>query len=143
MEDVHDGGCACGAVRYRVHGKPMFGTVCHCTFCRRRLASAFALLATFPEQAVEITQGELAERTHRSDESGRWLRMSFCPKCGTTIFHVSEFRPGARTLAAGTLDDPTWFKIDRHIWARSKLPWVAIPPGVEVYEQNPPPPPQR
>ncbi|MGQ0545305.1 MAG: GFA family protein [Betaproteobacteria bacterium] len=87
---MHAGGCACGAVRYRVHGKPMLGTVCHCKFCRRRLASGFALLATFPEQAVEVTQGQLAECTHRSDESGRWLRMSFCPKCGTTIYHVSE-----------------------------------------------------
>jgi hypothetical protein len=140
MSDVHYGGCACGAVRYRAHGKPTVATVCHCTFCQRRLASAFAVLATFPEQAVEIVQGELAECEHRSDESGRWLKMSFCPKCGTTISHISEVRPGFRTIAAGTFDDQNWFSIDRHMWTRSKRPWVAIPAGMTSYTQAAPPP---
>jgi len=85
MSDLHFGGCACGTVRYRVHGMPSVSTVCHCRFCQRRLASAFAVLATFPEQSVEITQGELAECEHRSDESGRWLKMRFCPTCGTRL----------------------------------------------------------
>ena len=142
MDELHEGGCACGAVRYRARGKPIVATVCHCAFCRRRLASAFAVLATFPEQSMEIMQGELAECEHRSDESGRWLRMRFCPRCGTTVYHVTEFRPGARTVAAGTFDDPGWFRIERHIWARSKLPWVEIPPGVEVFAENPPRPQQ-
>lgn len=138
MSDLHFGGCACGAVRYRVRGKPSVSTVCHCRFCQRRLASAFAVLATFPEQSVEITQGDLVECEHRSDESGRWLKMSFCPKCGTTIFHSAEIRPGFRTVAAGTLDEQDWFTIDRHIWARSKRPWVAIPDGMAVYPQAAP-----
>lgn len=142
MDETHSGGCACGAVRYRVRGQPIVATVCHCRFCQRRLASAFAVLATFSEPAVEVTQGELAECVHRSDESGRWLRMSFCPKCGTTVYHATEFRPGARTVALTTFDDPGWVTITRHIWTRSKLPWVQIPPGVEVHEQNPPRPPQ-
>ena len=47
MSEAHLGGCACGAVRYRVHGQPVLGTVCHCRFCQRRLASAFAVMATF------------------------------------------------------------------------------------------------
>ena len=136
MSDTHFGGCACGAVRYRVAGKPVLGTVCHCRFCQRRLASAFAVLATFDEDKVEMLQGELAEREYHSDESGRWLRMRFCPACGTTVWHTSEFRPGKRTIAAGTFDEPGWFAIDRHIWVRSKLSWVAIPEGVHVFEQG-------
>ena len=142
MPDVHNGGCACGAIRYRVHGKPTVASVCHCTFCQRRLASAFAVLATFPEQAVEVVQGEPAVCEHRSDESGRWLKMSFCPKCGTTISHVSEIRPGFRTVAAGTFDEQDWFTIDRHIWTRSKRPWVTIPDGMTAYAEAPPPPAQ-
>jgi hypothetical protein len=140
MSDIHNGGCACGAVRYRVRGKPTVATVCHCTFCQRRLASAFAVLATFPVQAVEVLQGEVAECEHRSDESGRWLKMSFCPKCGTTISHISEVRPGFRTIAAGTFDDQDWFSIDRHMWTRSKRPWVTIPEGMTSYTHAAPPP---
>ena len=135
MTDTHTGGCACGTVRYQVRGKPVLAAVCHCTFCQRRLASAFAILATFEEQNVEILQGELAEVEHHSDVSGRWLRMQFCPKCGTTVSHRAQLRPGMRTIAGGTFDDPRWFTIDRHILAQSKLPWVTIPEGVAVYQQ--------
>jgi hypothetical protein len=142
MSDLHFGGCACGTVRYRVHGMPSVSTVCHCRFCQRRLASAFAVLATFPEQSVELIQGELAECEHRSDESGRWLKVSFCPRCGTTIFHAAQIRPGFRSVAAGTFDEQDWFSIDRHIWARSKRPWVTIPEGMATYSQAAPPPGQ-
>ncbi len=139
MDDTHSGGCACGAVRYQARGQPSIGQVCHCRFCQRRLASAFAVLAVFPEDSVQVVQGELAEREYRSDESGRWLRMRFCPDCGTTVFHTSEFRPGFRSIAAGTLDDPTWLKIDLHVWVRSKLPWVSVPDGVAVFQKGPVP----
>jgi len=147
MDEIHSGGCACGAVRYVVHGEPSIGQVCHCTFCQRRLATAFAVIAIFPEDAVEVLQGRLVEHEYRSDESNRWLRMSFCPICGTTISHTAEVRPGFRSIAAGTFDDPDWFRIDRHIWVRSKRPWVMIPEGVAAYQRgfvaSPSPEPKR
>ncbi len=136
MTESHTGGCACGAVRYRVHGKPTVGTVCHCSYCQRRLASAFSVLASFPETSVEITQGETVEFEHRSDESGRLLKMKFCAKCGTTVFHTGELRPGIRTIAAGTFDEPGWFTIDRHIWVQSKCAWVTIPAGVATFQRG-------
>ena len=120
-------------MRYRVVGKPAFVAVCHCKFCQRRLASAFAILAAFDEKNVEITQGELVECEHRSDESGRWLKMSFYPKCATTVCHTAEVRPGMRTIAAGTFDEADWFAIDRHIWAQSKQPWVTISASATTY----------
>ena len=142
MVETHPGGCACGAVRYRIYGKPAFGVVCHCKFCQRRLASAFAVIASFEEKSVEIIQGDLVECEHRSDESGRWLKMSFCPKCGTTISHTAEVRPGMRSIAAGTFDETDWFVIDRHIWVQSKQPWVTIPPGVATFPRGSTPNPQ-
>ena len=135
-QETHTGGCACGAVRYRSTGQPSIGTVCHSRFCQRRLASAFGVMATFAEQSFELLQGELKEIEHRSDVSGRWLKMNFCPHCGTTVFHHSEFRPGMKTVAAGTFDEPGWFTIDRHIWLQSKLPWVSVPEGVARFEQG-------
>ena len=136
MTETHTGGCTCGAIRYQVSGKPAIALVCHCRFCQRRLASAFAVIAYFEERAVEFTQGKTAQYEHRSDESGRWLRMDFCPSCGTTVSHTAEVRPGMRAIAGGTFDEPEWFKIDRHIWVRSKRPWVVIPQGVATFEQG-------
>ena len=124
---IHEGGCICGEVRYRVRGEPTAALVCHCTFCQRRTGSAFAITVYFDEANVEIVSGNPSMHEHRSDESGRWLRREFCPKCGTTIGHTAELRPGQRAIAGGTFDNRDWFTVRQHIWARSKLPWVAIP----------------
>lgn len=60
MTDTHGGGCACRTVRYRVHGQPVLGSVCHCRFCQTRLASAFAVMASFKEEAVTLLHGDLS-----------------------------------------------------------------------------------
>ena len=102
---LHTGGCVCGALRYKTIGQPAVATICHCRFCQKRLASAFAVLATFPSESVEFTQGEPIECEHRSDESGRWLEMQFCARCGTTVAHTAQLRPGMTTIAATTFDE--------------------------------------
>ena len=71
MADTHEGGCLCGAVRYRVSNVPMVTAACHCTFCQRRTGSAFGIVLYFREQDVEIMRGELKTYEHRSDESNR------------------------------------------------------------------------
>ena len=133
MNDTHEGGCLCGAVRFSVRGYPLIGLICHCRFCQKRLGTAFAAIAWFEEGNVEFSRGMLSEYEHRSDESGRWLKIAFCPTCGTTVSERVEMRPGLRAISAGTFDDPDWFKIERHIWARSKRPWIAIPANVPVF----------
>ncbi|UCH47122.1 MAG: GFA family protein [Betaproteobacteria bacterium] len=74
--------------------------------------------------------------------SDRWLRMRFCAVCGTTVSHTSEIRQGFCIVAVPTLDEQDWFDIDRHIWTRSKMPWVVIPEAVEVHTGAPPLPSQ-
>jgi hypothetical protein len=130
------GGCVCGAVRYRVKAKPQAAMVCHCTWCQRRSGSAFASVAYFNEAEIEFLQGKVTTYEHRSDETQRWVRTEFCPVCGTTVAHTAEVRPGWKAIALGTLDDPDGVRIDRHIWTRSARPWVAIPEEAEVYEKG-------
>ena len=90
MITFHEGGCACGSVRYQVRGDPEICQTCHCRFCQRRLGTAFATVAYFDERNVTVLQGELKTFEHRSDETGRWLRMQFCPRCGTTHTHRTD-----------------------------------------------------
>jgi hypothetical protein len=134
----HDGGCVCGAVRYRTYGEPQICQVCHCRFCQRRTGSAFATVAYFDDHNVTVLQGQLREYEHRSDETGRWLRFKFCPQCGTTVTHTVQIRPGLRAIAIGTLDDPAWPAIERHIWVQSKRAWVSIPPDMVAFPQGAP-----
>ncbi len=53
MSEVHEGGCVCGAIRYRVRGEPLRAYVCHCTFCQRFTGSAFGVLTWFDEENVD------------------------------------------------------------------------------------------
>src|ERR1051325_8882639 len=102
---VHAGGCLCGAVRYRVSGEPVRSSVCSCTACQRRTGSLAGFGAYFNANQVTV-RGELRTYEHRSDESGRWLRFEFCPKCGTQVTWTAEVFPGMRAIGVGTLDQP-------------------------------------
>jgi hypothetical protein len=71
MTAIHEGGCLCGAVRYRVRGEPARGSACHCTFCQKRSGSAFGIGVYFNDDAVESLTGDRKSYEHRSDETGR------------------------------------------------------------------------
>jgi len=141
MEDLHEGGCVCGAVRFRTRNTPVRTSACNCTFCQRRTGSAFGMGAFFREEDVELS-GARTTYQHRSDASERWLKMEFCPRCGTTVTWTAEAMPGGRALAIGTFDDPKWIRIERFSWMRSAHPWIAPPPGVEVLQTSGLPPPK-
>ena len=92
MSQIHEGGCLCGAVRYRAKNEPERKSICHCRNCQRRTGSAFGIGAYFREADVEL-HGELRTYELRSDESGRWLKMQFCPNCGGTVTWTVEAFP--------------------------------------------------
>jgi hypothetical protein len=136
IAQTHEGGCLCGAVRYRARNQPVRTSACHCTFCQRRTGSAFGVGAYFKQEDVEVLRGALTTYEHRSDETQRWLRIQFCPQCGTTVTWTVEAMPGMRALGLGTFDDPKWLKVERFGWFRSAHPWVIAPAGVEVFEKS-------
>lgn len=105
--NVREGGCLCGAVRYRAHGKPSRAVVCYCVFCQRC-----------------------------TDESGRWIRLNFCPQCGTTVTSTFEKGPGEVAILGGTFDDTSWITLDRQVWTRSKQHWVPLPAEVTSFEKS-------
>jgi len=136
MSEVREGGCLCGAIRYRVMGVPMRISVCHCTFCQRRTGSACGIGVFFPEESVELTSDGLATYEHTSDESNLKIRLHFCQRCGTTVAATLERFPGGRVIFGGTFDDPNWFKIERHIWTRSAQSWMVLPENVQCFEKS-------
>jgi len=140
MSNRHEGGCVCGSVRYVTNGDPLRVVVCHCAWCQRRTGTAFAVEPVFNEEQVEITGGRLTKYRHISDESGRWLDLEFCPRCGMNIGFTLEWRPGVRAVDAGTFDDPSWIRADRHqfryIFLRSAQKWSEVPDGAKRYEKH-------
>ena len=134
------GGCVCGAVRFRTLAEPSRVTICHCAWCQRRTGTAFGTEVVFNVDEVEITGQHVTRYRHVSDESGRWLDVEFCAKCGTNLGFTLEAVPGVRTLPAGAFDAPTWICAEhyktRHVFLRSKRPWGELSPLVEQYEDH-------
>lgn len=127
------GGCACGAVRYRLTSGPMFVHCCHCSDCQRQVGSAFVVNALIETDRVELLSGELVPTAMPTD-SGRPHIVYRCPACGTTIKSDYGDRKVLSFLRATTLDDRAALPPDVHIFTRSKLPWVRFPEGARVFD---------
>ena len=67
MQDVWDGGCLCGAVRFEVTGAPYRVGVCHCLDCRKAQGTPFRFYAVYPADQVKLT-GETAHYARASND---------------------------------------------------------------------------
>lgn len=131
MADL-EGGCACGAVRYRLTAAPMFVHCCHCRDCQRQTGTAFVLNAIIESDRMEVT-GETAAFPMKTD-SGRPHHIHRCAACETALWSNYGGLTKLRFVRVGTLDDPAAIAPDVHIYTRSKLPWVALPEGTPAFE---------
>ena len=128
-----EGGCSCGAVRYRLKDRPMFTHCCHCLDCQRQTGSAFVLNALIETDRIERLAGEPVIFSMPTD-SGRPHDVHRCGTCGVAVWSDYGRRPYVRFVRVGTLDDPTAVAPDVHIFTRSKQPWVRLPDGARAFE---------
>ena len=127
----YEGGCLCGAVRYRAEAEPINERICHCRICQRAIGAAFNARLLFRIDDVTI-EGPVATINSTPD-----LQRGFCPACGTTLFSRRESR-NILGVTSGSLDDPSLFKPDMHFWTASKQHWVMLDDGLPQYEGAPP-----
>ena len=128
------GGCACGAVRYRTTASPLIVHACHCRDCQRITGSAFVVNLWIERRFVELERGQ-PKSFQLAAGSGKPHEVFFCDTCATTLWSRYHAAPGDTLfLRAGTLDDPSAVEPDVHIFTRSKLPWLALPAGVPAFE---------
>ena len=91
----HNGGCQCGAVRYRI-AELGRATICHCRMCQKAFGSFFGPLVT--AKGLEWTRGAPAAWA----SSNKVVR-GFCAQCGTPL----SYDYGADLeIAIGSLDNP-------------------------------------
>ena len=125
------GGCLCGAVRYRVKGEPQATSLCHCFSCRRSTGAPSLAWAIFAEDAVEITDGALAEH-----ESSPNVYRGFCARCGTSLTYRRDSRPGLFDVTTASLDDPEAFPPAREIYLEEKLSWMTAHPELPHFARS-------
>jgi hypothetical protein len=127
-----EGGCSCGAVRYRLASEPLFVHCCHCLNCQRQTGSAFVINLLLEADRVELLDGE-PQPVDVPRDDGSTQRIHRCPSCQVALY--SEYgRPEILFVRAGTLDEPRGITPDVHIYTRSRVPWVTLPDGVPVFD---------
>ena len=134
MTTKYEGGCVCGAVRYRCAAEPVATVNCHCRDCQKTSGSPYISGFVVPAQSFELT-GEVARYATAAD-SGKRSERAFCPTCGSSLFG----RPEGADLVfvhAVTLDDPSWFRPAVDIFTASAQPWDVMDPALPKFEKMP------
>ena len=119
--NMHDGGCLCGEIRYRVNGRQLRGTICHCSICRKWSGGAFLAWAVLEKRQFAWVKG-----APTSINATPVVTRKFCGHCGTPLSF--EFTDASQIIGVtiGSLDEPEKFPPSRHNWISSKLAWLNI-----------------
>ena len=131
MSEPAEGGCLCGAVRYRIEGEAVAATLCHCADCRRASGGTNMAWAVFDKDQVEWLRRAPAD--YSSSPGIFWL---FCPECGSTVGYRRSERPGHLDITTGTLDDPDRYPPDVEIWVGERIGWEALHPDLPKRERS-------
>jgi hypothetical protein len=130
-----EGGCYCGALRYKVEGDPLFKGQCHCRECQYISGGSVNVTMAMPKAGFSYTKGS-PKQFKRSDLDNPVTR-EFCAECGT---HTVSRPPGmpAVMLKVGTLDDPSAFGGPQMaIYLCDKQSFHEVPEGVATFDRLP------
>jgi hypothetical protein len=124
-----EGGCLCGAIRYRVGGEPITSGICHCRTCRGISSAPILPFVTFPLERFELTRGKPVDF-----QSSPPVTRNFCGRCGTPLTYRHRDHADEIDVMTGSLDNPEAFPPSHHIWVSHKLAWVQLSDGLPAYE---------
>jgi hypothetical protein len=133
MENL-TGGCACGAIRYKLTASPLIVHACHCRDCQRITGSAFVINIWIERKFVE-SDSPAPKSFRLAGGSGKPHDVFFCSECGVYVWSRYHGAPGDFLFVrAGTLDNPDAVTPDVHIFTRSKVPWLNLPANRPIFE---------
>jgi hypothetical protein len=134
--DEHEGGCYCGAVRYKINGAPKWSGHCHCRSCQKALGGAFVTWAKVAADDFAVTKGTIKKCSINDG-----IERGFCGDCGTTLTygateHVDgQDWSGDAWFAAATLDDPSICNPQTHVFVSHRQPWIKLADGLPNFDE--------
>jgi hypothetical protein len=126
-----EGGCFCGAIRYRLSGPPLRSNVCHCETCRRASGAPAVGWITCATRSVEFTRGKPTE--HRSSPP---VLRGFCASCGTSLTWRHQDAGEEIDITSASLDDPDAFPPQEHIWLSDGVEWARFADDLLKYQRS-------
>ncbi|MBI1211435.1 MAG: GFA family protein [Alphaproteobacteria bacterium] len=130
-----EGGCYCGAIRYRLNG-PIAGTAaCHCRKCQYGAGGGANHSALVARDAFELLRGTPVAHASKAD-SGTEVVRTFCGTCGTPLYSDTPNLP-FRAVRVGSLDDGSRMAPSVHVWMEAAPPWHLTEPNAVCFVQGP------
>ena len=120
-----EGGCLCGAVRYRYTGDKRTGYRCHCRMCQLAVGNVSASFINVRRDAVQWLKGAPTQYA-----SSAFATRGFCARCGSPLtfaFNDSE----NMDLTVGSLDDPSSVSPTGHFGVETRVPNWHVADGLE------------
>ena len=117
------GGCACGAIRFKITAPLMGVGVCHCT----------------AKTAFEVTKGNAKLYVSKGD-SGEDACRAFCSDCGSPLWSLPAHAPFV-PVKLGALDETSDLAPTLHLYTASAPSWHLMHPGLPQFPKMPPSPP--
>lgn len=126
-----EGGCYCGAIRYRVTGTPFHATHCHCSICRRTTGGTLVTWFSVTRDGFRLLRGE----PRRFQSSAKGTR-GFCAACGTQLTFEHADLPDVVDVTTASLDDPHAAPPKDHTHTSSRLRWLRLADGLREYRES-------
>jgi hypothetical protein len=127
----YEGGCLCGALRYRARGGPADAGYCHCRICQRSSGAPVLAWASFPREEFRYTTGTPVH--YASSDHGQ---REFCGRCGTQICYRDLADQRYVDVNVATLDAPEAVEPRQHIWTDSRIRWFDTADDAPRYPQG-------
>lgn len=127
-----DGGCVCGALRYRFNPKGAITDYCHCRTCRRWSGAPITAWAQVPVDQFEIVAG----MAKAFPSSSRGIRY-FCDQCGSSVY-MMDSEGKSIGIMLGTLDNAEGLQPQGHGWVSEKIKWFHINDDLPRWPQDAP-----
>ena len=126
-----EGGCLCGAVRYRATAAPLRAVICHCSMCRKHSGAPALAFVHFHIDSFKWVKGNPTRY-----RSSKYAERGFCSICGSTLTMHEEVLRDRIQVALGSLDEPQRVHPDDHVWTQDQLPWFEIKDALRRFRQS-------
>jgi len=132
---ILEGGCYCGALRYKAEGDPMMKGQCHCRECQYITGGSPNVFIAMPIAGFSYIRGTPKKFARKDLEKP--VTREFCAECGTHVATRPQGFP-AVIVKVGTLDDPKEFGgPSMAIFTVDKQPFHQIAAGIPTFERLP------
>ena len=128
---VLEGGCLCGAIRYRITGAPLSSVLCHCRSCRRASGAPTVAWLSVDREGFEVLRGGA-----REFHSSPGVTRRFCADCGSALTYENAKSPASIDVTIASLDDPAACPPTAEVWLDHRISWQAAAADLTPHAQG-------